>query len=56
MLRAAIRQIDRAEMYVAAVAYMQIDDRAAQREVARVRAALVELRRYLGELRSSSQT
>jgi hypothetical protein len=56
VLRAAIRQIDRAEMYVAAVAYMQIDDRAAQREVARVRAALVELRRYLGELRSSSQT
>ena len=56
MLRAAIRQLDRAEIYVAAVAYMQIDDRAAQREVARLRAALVELKGYLAELRSGSQT
>jgi hypothetical protein len=56
VLRAAIRQLDRAELYVAAVAFMQIDDRAAQREVARVRSALSDLKRYLGELRASSET
>jgi len=33
VLQAAIRQVDRAEIYLAAVAYMQLDDRAAQRAV-----------------------
>jgi hypothetical protein len=38
VLRAAIRQLDRAEIYVAAVAYMQLDDRAAERSIRQLRA------------------
>jgi hypothetical protein len=51
VLRAAIRQIDRAEIYVAAVAYMDLDDRAAQRAVARIRADLEGLKQHLSALR-----
>ena len=51
MLRAAIRQIDRAEIYVAAVAYMDLDDRAAERAVARIRADLGSLKQHLSALR-----
>ena len=47
VLRAAIRQIDRAEIYVAAVAYMDLDDRAAERAVARIRADLGSLKQHL---------
>jgi hypothetical protein len=52
VLRAAIRQIDRAEIYVAAVAYMDLDDRAAQRAVARIRADLGSLQQHLSALRA----
>ena len=54
VLRAAIRQLDRAEIYLAAVAYMDIDDRAAQREVARMRADLGSLKRHLADLRAGT--
>jgi len=55
VLRAAIRQLDRAEIYLAAVAYMDIDDRAAQRTVGRLRADLESLKRHLAELRAETK-
>jgi hypothetical protein len=55
VLRAAIRQLDRAEIYLAAVAYMDIDDRAAQRSVGRLRADLESLKRHLAELRAETR-
>jgi hypothetical protein len=51
VLRAAIRQLERAEIYLAAVAYMQIDDREAQRAVNQLRTDVASLSRYLGERR-----
>jgi len=55
VLRAAIRQLDRSEIYLAAVAYMDIDDRAAQRSVGRLRADLESLKRHLAELRAETR-
>ncbi len=52
VLRAAIRQLDRAEIYIAAVAYMDLDDRAAQRAIGRLRTDLDGLKRHLGALRA----
>ncbi len=52
VLRAAIRQLDRAEIYVAAVAFMGIDDREVERAVDHLRTDVESLRRYLGELRN----
>ncbi len=54
VLRAAIRQLERAELYLAAVACMELDDRPAQRAVDRLRADLDALRRHLIELRSGT--
>jgi hypothetical protein len=54
VLRAAIRQLDRAEIYVAAVAYMQLDDRAADRAVRQLRADLDGLKRHLAALRAET--
>jgi hypothetical protein len=53
VLRAAIRQLDRAEIYLAAVAYMGLDDRDAQQAVNQLRTHVGSLRRHLGELRNS---
>ena len=53
-MRAAIRQLDRAEIYMAAVAYMDLDDREAQRAVMRLRADLESLKRYLAEMRAGT--
>ncbi len=55
VLRAAIRQLDRAEIYLAAVAYLDIDDRAAQRSVGRLRADLESLKRHLAEVRAETK-
>jgi hypothetical protein len=55
VLRAAIRQLDRAEIYLAAVAYMDIDDRAAQRSVGRLRSDVESLKRHLAELRAETK-
>ena len=54
VLRGAMRQLERADLYLAAVAAMEIGDREADREVGRLRAHLDSLRRYLGELRAGS--
>jgi hypothetical protein len=54
VLRAAIRQLDCAEIYLAAVAYMQLDDRATERGLRQLRADLDGLKRHLAELRAGS--
>jgi hypothetical protein len=51
VLRAAIRQLDRADLYLAAVAYMDLDDREAKRAVNQLRKDLDSLLRHLGESR-----
>ena len=53
VLRAAIRQLDRAEIYLAAVAYMSLDDRGAQQAVSQLRTDVENLRRHLGQVRNS---
>lgn len=52
VLRTAVRQLDRAELYVAAVAYMDLDDTQAQRAVNELRTDIENLRAYLSELRA----
>ena len=54
VLRAAMRQLERAELYLVAVAYMELDDREARRAVSQLRTDLDALRRHLGELRTST--
>ena len=51
VIRAAIRQLERADIYLAAVTYMQLDDREAQRALNQLRTNVEGLRRYLGERR-----
>jgi hypothetical protein len=53
VLRAAIRQLERAEIYFEAVAAMEVDDREARRTLNQLRADSAALRRHLGELRSA---
>lgn len=52
VLRAAMRQLERADLYLAAVAYMDLDDREAQHALNQVRGDLAKLGRYLGERRN----
>ncbi len=52
VLRAAIRQLERADLYLAAVAYMEIGDREAQRALNQLRTDLVSLERHLSERRN----
>lgn len=52
VLRTAIRQLERAEIYVGAVAAMEIGDWAADRSVRRLRDDLDILRRHLSDLRA----
>jgi len=47
-----MRQLERADLYLAAVAYMDLGDREAQRSLNEVRADLASLGRYLGERRN----
>ena len=54
VLRAAIRQLDRADDYVAAVTYMEIPDARVWRSLRRVRLELDELRRHLADLRAGA--
>jgi len=51
VIRAAIRQLERADIYLAAITYMKLDDREAQRAVNQLRANVESLRRYLGKRR-----
>ena len=53
VLRAAIRQLERADVYLAAVTYMDIDDRPSERALRQLRADLDAIRRHLGEQRVS---
>ncbi len=55
VIRAAIRQLDRAEIYLAAIAYMNLDDRFARREIDRLRGGVSDLRRHLAELRAETR-
>ena len=52
VLRAAIRQLERADLYPAAVAYMEIGDREAQRTLNQLRTDLLSLDRHLSERRN----
>ena len=54
VLRAAVRQLERAELYFDAVAYMDIDDRVAKRALAQLKSDLRSLATYLLELRSAT--
>jgi hypothetical protein len=52
VLRAAIRQLERAEIYLAAVAYMELDERETQRAINKLRFDVESLRRSLIDQRS----
>jgi hypothetical protein len=47
VLRSAVRQLDRAEVYLAAVTYMDLGDPAVDGTLSRMRSELDGLRRYL---------
>jgi hypothetical protein len=53
VMRAALRQLERAEIYLAAVAYMDLGDPAAERALSKLRADVLGLRRHLGDNRSA---
>lgn len=53
VLRAAIRQLERAEIYLDAVEYMNVDDREAERALGRLKADLRSLTRYLSQQRGA---
>jgi acyl-CoA reductase-like NAD-dependent aldehyde dehydrogenase len=52
VLRTAVRQLERAELYLAAVAYMELGDREAQRALNQLRTDLESLKRHIGERRN----
>ena len=52
VLRTAIRQLERADIYIAAVAAMEIGDWAAQRSIRQLRDDLESVRRHLSDLRA----
>jgi hypothetical protein len=54
VLRSAIRQLERADLYLAAVAAMDIGDRQAARALNQLRTDLDGVRRHLIDLRSST--
>jgi lysylphosphatidylglycerol synthetase-like protein (DUF2156 family) len=56
VLRAAVRQLERADIYLAAVAAMEMDDRQARRALAELRGDVDALRRHLIELRAETET
>ena len=55
VLRAAIRQLERADVYLAAVGYMDLADPQVERAVARLRSDLESLRRYLAARRAARE-
>jgi Holliday junction resolvasome RuvABC ATP-dependent DNA helicase subunit len=54
VLRLAVRQVERADLYLAAVGAMDLGDRQAARALNQLRSDLDGLRRYLIELRAST--
>jgi hypothetical protein len=53
VLRAAIRQLERAAIYLDAVEYMDLDDRAAGRALGQLKSDLRSLQQYLTQLRGA---
>lgn len=53
VLRAAIRQLERAEVYLDAVAAMELQDAEGRRALDRLKAETVALRRYLSQRRTA---
>jgi len=53
VLRAAIRQLERAEIYLDAVGYMDLGDREADRALGRLRSDLRSLEDYLVRVRGA---
>jgi hypothetical protein len=53
VLRAAIRQLERAEIYLDAVGYMDLGDREADRALGRLHSDLRSLQAYLIRLRGA---
>jgi len=53
VLRAAIRQLERAEIYIDAVAYMDLGDTDADRALGRLRSELRSLEDYLVRVRGA---
>jgi hypothetical protein len=51
LLGAAIRQVDSADLYLAAVIHMDLEDHSVERAASRLRADLNGLRRYLAQQR-----
>ena len=56
VLRVAIRQLERAEIYFDGVAAMELEDIEARRALDRLKSETEALRRYLVELRNSLRT
>ncbi|HKW59072.1 MAG TPA: hypothetical protein VJR46_04890 [Candidatus Dormibacteraeota bacterium] len=54
VLRNAIRQLERADLYLAAVAVMELDDRDASRAIGRLRGEVDALRHHLIDVRSQT--
>jgi hypothetical protein len=54
VLRIAVRQLERADLYLGAVGAMDLGDRQAARALNQLRSDLDALRGYLSELRSST--
>jgi hypothetical protein len=54
VLRTAVRQLERADLYLAAVGAIDIGDRQAARALNQLRSDLDALRRHLIDLRSST--
>jgi hypothetical protein len=54
VLRIAVRQLERADLYLAAVGAMDVDDRQAARALNQLRTDVDALRRHLIELRAST--
>jgi hypothetical protein len=52
VLRAALRQLSRAEVYIAAVAYMESGDAPAEKAISKLRSDLNAVYRHLAEKRS----
>jgi hypothetical protein len=52
VLRAAIRQLERADVYLTAAVYMELDDWASERTLNQIRTDLDGLRRHLSDERA----
>lgn len=56
VLRTAMRQLERADIYIASVSSMEIGDWAAQRAIRQLRDDLESVRRHLSDLRARTSS